>query len=84
MCVNQYVKLLFCVLLGVGGGFVFPAFATEENALPMANQKDKLEKEELYIQKSFPQYRVDFNHKLIQEEVYKELMKELKEKEKSE
>ena len=84
MCLKQYVTFLFYLLLGAGGGFVFSVSATEENVLPIEREKQNLEKEELHIQKVFPQYRVDFNHKLIQEEVYEELLKELKEKEKSE
>ena len=40
------------------------------------------DKEELKVQESFPLYRVDFSHKLVQEEVYKEFLKERKEKEK--
>ena len=89
MCLNRYVTFLFYLLLGAGGGFVFSASATsasatEESDSPVEREKQNLEKEELHIQKAFPQYRVDFNHKLIQEEVYEELLKELKEKEKSE
>ncbi|MDE0119306.1 MAG: hypothetical protein OXM55_04770 [Bdellovibrionales bacterium] len=52
------------------------AFSVKEEVL--------LESTELKVRKTFPLYKVDFNHKAVQEEVYNEFMKELKEKEQSE
>ena len=47
------------------------------------DDEEALEKEELQVQETFPQYRMDFYHKAVQEEVYDEFLKELKDKEKS-
>ncbi len=55
----------------------------EENLLSF-EQEVSLDSTELKVQKTFPLYRVDFNHKSVQEKVYAEFLKELKEKEKSE
>ena len=71
-------RFLFCFL------FLFSAFAIAEERDSSGNiDEEELEKEELEIQTNFPQYRVAFSHKAVQEEVYEELLKELKEKEKS-
>ena len=48
---------------------------------PASKENPSEESELLQVQTAFPQYRVDFNHKVVQEEVYNELLKELKEKE---
>lgn len=62
--------------------FPFIIFA-EEN---FSEEKDlDLEAEELWIQDTFPQYRMSFHHKSVQEKVYNEFLKEQeKEKEKEE
>lgn len=60
--------------------FSFCVIAEETNS---SSDEEDLEKEELQVQESFPQYKVDFYHKAVQEEVYNELLKELKDKEKS-
>ncbi len=54
-----------------------------EESTVSEEEKLKLEKEELQVQETFPQYRMDFYHKSVQEEVYNEFLQELKEKEKS-
>lgn len=61
----------------------FPFFIwAEEERFPEEENKD-LEAEELWIQDTFPQYRMSFYHKSVQEQVYKEFLKEQKkEKEK--
>lgn len=63
--------LLFC------SSFV----AAEE--LDSPTEEENLQTEELQIQETFPQYRMNFSHKAVQEEVYNEFLKELKDKEKS-
>jgi len=47
------------------------------------SEKNLLKKEELQIREVFPQYKMTFDHKAVQEEVHKQFLKELKEKEKS-
>lgn len=61
----------------------FPFFIlAEEERFPEEENKD-LEAEELWIQDTFPQYRMSFYHKSVQEQVYNEFLKEQKkEKEK--
>ena len=58
-------------------------FAVGEDNTVSEEETLKLEKKELQVQEIFPQYRMDFNHKSVQEEVYNEFLQELKEKEKS-
>ena len=61
----------------------FPLSLMGEESTVSEEEKLKLEKEELQVQETFPQYRMDFHHKSVQEEVYNEFLQELKEKEKS-
>ena len=62
----------------------FPFFIlAEEDRFPEEENRD-LEAEELWIQNTFPQYRMSFYHKSVQEQVYNEFLKEQeKEKESS-
>lgn len=61
----------------------FPLSLVGKESAVSEEEKLKLEKEELQVQETFPQYRMDFYHKSVQEEVYNEFLQELKEKEKS-
>lgn len=63
--------------------YFLPFFAIGAENIVSEEEKLDLEKEELQVQDTFPYYRVDFNHKSVQEEVYNEFLKELAEKEKS-
>ena len=49
----------------------------EEERFPEEENID-LEAEELWIQDTFPQYRMSFYHKFVQEKVYNEFLKEQK------
>ncbi len=60
------------------------AVDSEEENIISKEKKQILEKEELQVQESFPQYRTRFSYKSLQEEVYKKILKKLKEKEQSE
>ena len=52
---------------------------------PSMKEEIRLENStEIKVRETFPLYRVDFNHKAVQEKVYNEFLKELKEKEKLE
>jgi len=62
----------------------FPVLSAGEDASSSEETDLNPEREELQVRKTFPKYRVDFNHKSVQETVYKEFLKELKEKEKGE
>ena len=73
------IFFLFCLLLMAG--FVSYSYAEEQEqeSTISKEQKELLEKEELCVQDTFPQYRTLFNHKVVQEEVYKEFLKTQKE-----
>ena len=62
--------------------FFFSSFVAAEE-LDLLTEEENLQKEELQIQETFPQYRMNFSHKVVQEKVYNEFLKELKDKEKS-
>ena len=62
--------------------FLLPLFLVGEEKPVSEEEKLILEKEELQVQDTFPQYRVNFYHKSVQKEVYNEFLQELKEKEK--
>lgn len=77
MDIKQLFSLFFIAF------FPFLILAEEER-FPEEESMD-LEAEELWIQDTFPQYRMSFYHKPVQEEVYNKLLKEQKkEKENSE
>ena len=63
--------------------FFLAFFSVGEEVSVSEEEKLKLEKEELRVQDTFPQYRMNFSHKSVQEEVYQEFLRELEEKEKS-
>ena len=63
--------------------YFIPFFVVGAENTVSEEEKWDLEKEELQVQETFPYYRKDFNHKSVQEEVYNDFLKELKEKEKS-
>ncbi len=79
-------KLLFLLSLFLIVEFASYSYAEQEQeqeqeqeSIISKEQKKLLEKEELRVQDTFPQYRTLFNHKVVQEEVYKEFLKTQKE-----
>ena len=79
---NKFFFLLcfFLVALALPGRAF--SLAEKESAVSKEVKQflEKLEKEELQVQDTFPQYKAHFNHKKVQEEVYKEFLQKLKEK----
>ncbi len=63
--------------------FLFPwffsLFSTAADTAFSTREEILLDSTELKVRKIFPLYKVDFNHKVVQEEVYNEFMKEQKE-----
>ncbi len=74
-----YVPVSFVYGLVSSAAYVPVSFAEEQASFALEDIPS--DKEELKVQESFPLYRVDFSHKLVQEEVHEELLKERKEKE---
>ena len=74
-----YFFILFFLLMII----VNPVFAQEaEHRSPDSVLSSDTEEEDLLkVRKSFPQYARQFNEQAVQEEVYTEVLKELKEKE---
>ena len=62
---------------------LFFSFFVVAEEMHLFSEEEDREAEELQIQETFPQYKVDFYHKAVEEKVYNELLKELKDKEKS-
>ena len=77
------MRLHFSILFFLLVVIVNPVFASEsdqrspDSVLSSDTKEDHL----LTVRKSFPQYARQFNEQAVQEEVYTEVLKELKEKE---
>ena len=75
MGINSISRFLICLFV------FFPFWVSAEDVGNSSEEKNPdLESEELWIQDTFPQYRMNFYHKSVQEEVYDEFLKEQKQK----
>ena len=72
------IKCFFVVPL------LFILFFATASEIPFSGKEEVLlESEELKVRKVFPLYKVNFNHKAVQEKVYNDFINEQEEKEKS-
>ena len=76
------IKKRFFIFFIIVAFFPFFIFA-EEESFPEEENKDP-EAEELWVQDTFPQYRMSFYHKSVQEQVYNDFLKEQKKERKEE
>ena len=79
MIFNKFLTVIFFIVFSIAQAVAL----TENNRSHTSVLFTDTEEEEhlLKVRKSFPQYSTHFNEQAVQEEVYKEVLKELKEKE---
>ena len=76
---NYFSVLFFLLIFNIEQSFALPSDSLSHTS-PSSSDTEE-EAQLLEVRKTFPQYSRDFNEQAVQEEVYAEVLKELKEKE---
>ena len=79
MIFNKFSILFFLLVFSVAQASALPLDNRSHTSVLFSDTKE--EEHFLEVRKSFPQYPRNFNEQAVQEEVYTEVLKELKEKE---
>ncbi len=76
---NYFPLLFFLLIFTIGQSFALPSDSLPHTFALPSDTEEKIHL--LEVRKNFPQYSRDFNEQAVQEEVYAEVLNELKEKE---
>lgn len=79
MIFNKFSILFFLLIFSIAQSFALTESSRSHTSVLFSDTEE--EEHVLEVRKSFPQYSRSFNEQAVQEEVYKEVLEELKEKE---